>query len=90
MESVREMVQLRDALRAASAVPTSTNIDSLQVAVCAAVDMLRTAGWPVEAIIIEVKRIASAIGLRPEHTATESDLLTNTVRWCIEHYYRST
>ena len=75
----------------------STPLDEnvLKRAVCAFVEEARLAGWSVERVLAEVKRIASADGsplqrARTQGTALGSEsqrVALRAVRWCVEYYY---
>jgi hypothetical protein len=69
-------------------------IDPLRQAISDYVDAHRTAGEPVERIIILLKRVARR-GLDhpgvhpPAHSVTMQDeIIEKTVTFCIHHYYR--
>jgi len=82
------VIALRDGIR------TGAGPEALHEEVCAVVDHLKAAGWPLERVIVAVKRIAADAGLRPTRlvlsaTATlgSSDaLLVRIVQWSIERY----
>ena len=81
--------QLRGAF---SAYPVSEG--DLRSAVCAFVDSARALGWPVERVIIEIKRIAEVEEGPVNRWANSSDRLdgqrvvARAVSWCVEHYFR--
>jgi hypothetical protein len=68
----------------------------VQDAVCDLVDVLKAAGWPVEAIIVLVKQTAADVGLTARGHGVIStarptpakQVLEDAVRLCIEHYYK--
>jgi hypothetical protein len=57
--------------------------------------MMKADGWPPERVIVAVKAIARESGLSPSSNLMiahlkldeQDDLLTSSVRWCIESYY---
>jgi hypothetical protein len=67
----------------------------LRQRVFAAVDELKSTGWPVERIIVRLKEVAIDAGLRASGTAHRSSraagdggaIVDDVVRWCIERYY---
>jgi hypothetical protein len=80
--------QLRSAL-------TGHPIDesSLRVAVCGYVDAAKALGWPVERVIIELKRVAEVENGPVHHSADPADridgqrLVARAVSWSVEHYF---
>jgi len=69
--------------------------DAIRQRVFAAVDELKSMGWPVERIIVRVKQVATEVGLRTSragHRTTRSAgddgaIVDDVVRWCIERYF---
>lgn len=67
---------------------------ALRAAVCAYVDAARAQGWPVERVIIELKRIAESEDgpvNRWSHATDRIDgqrVVARAVSWCVEHYFR--
>ncbi len=74
---------------------SATTEYDLKALVCDYVDVLKTVGFPVERVILSVKRAANEAGWRsssllPKATVNlsgEDKLLADMVRWCIERYY---
>lgn len=68
--------------------------DVLKSAVCAYADEAKRLGWPVERVIIEIKRM-SEIESGPIYRQERSDrtqgqrIVERVVTWCVEHYYRA-
>ena len=67
---------------------------ALQGAVCAYPDEAKRLGWPVERVIIEIKRFSGVEdGLRfrsdPFDRAEGQRVVERVVTWCVEHYYRA-
>ena len=91
MEHLQEVADLKAAFL--TDVDRDTRDRQLRDAVCSLTRTLRTAGWPVEAVIILVKKTASDAGTTYDPlTATLKDArdeqpVERAVRWCIEHYY---
>jgi hypothetical protein len=58
--------------------------------ICAAVDELKTMGWPIERIIVRVKELAAEAGVRlgssPRGRETHP-AIANAVLWCVDRYY---
>ncbi len=50
--------------------------------VCAVVELLQGAGWPLEAIIIQIKQTTAS--LKPE--TDDDNLVAEAMRICIDHY----
>jgi hypothetical protein len=67
----------------------------LKSAVAAYVDDAKAAGWPVERVIIFVKRIAeieqgvAKWSADPLKRSIEQQLVARAVTWCVQHYYWS-
>jgi hypothetical protein len=66
----------------------------LKVAVCDYADEAKSLGWPVERVIIEIKRISEVEEgplYRPEpyDRLQGQRLVERVVTWCVEHYYRA-
>lgn len=80
-------------LRAAFAV-RSIDEAVLETAVCEYADEAKRLGWPVERVIIEIKRF-SEIEEGPLHRPEPYDriqgqrIVERVVTWCVEHYYRA-
>ena len=79
-------------VRAAFARPI--NDEALKAAVCAYADEAKRLGWPVERVIIEIKRISEAEdGLihktDPIDRVEGQRIVERVVTWCVEHYYRA-
>ena len=66
---------------------------ALRNLVCTYADEMKRLGWPVERIIINIKRVGeSEDGLyRLEMTAAERlyvrEMTSRAVTWCVEHYF---
>ena len=66
----------------------------LKAAVCDYVDEAKQLGWPVERVIIEIKRL-SEVGDGSLHRLELYDriqgqrIVERVVTWCVEHYYRA-
>jgi hypothetical protein len=79
-------------VRAAFARPIDDEV--LKAAVCAYADEAKRLGWPVERVIIEIKRISEAAD-GPIHRSDPIDriegqrIVERVVTWCVEHYYRA-
>ena len=93
VDHLPEVAAVRDALMRASFDPVKHE-DEVKSSVCVMVDVLRSAGWPIEAIIVLAKRMATDAGLDvwqyrtpPVWTGDTEDLSRSIVRWCIQHYY---
>jgi hypothetical protein len=63
-------------------------------AVCALVDAAKPLGWPVERLIVEVKRLAEVENgflfrarLSRQARREAEAVLERAVTWCIEHYF---
>jgi hypothetical protein len=96
MSKQSSAVHLRDRTARLRAAFTASSVDesALKVAVCAYVDETKTQGWPVERVIIEIKRIAEVEdgpvyrALRdPIERLKARDLIDRVVKWCIDHYF---
>jgi hypothetical protein len=72
--------------------PIDENV--LKAAVCDYADEAKRLGWPVERVIIEIKRI-SEIEEGPLRRGAPYDriqgqrIVERVVTWCVEHYYRA-
>ena len=87
VEHIPEIGSLHAAMSPASVDPSPRNIEAMREAVYAAVDVLKAAGWPIEAIIVQIKRTGADAGLTSIHRPLGAEtLLRDSVRWCIEHY----
>ena len=80
-------------LRAAFAV-RPIDEDVLKAAVCDYADEAKRLGWPVERVIIEIKRISEVEDgplSRPEpyDRIKGQRIVERVVTWCVEHYYRA-
>jgi hypothetical protein len=72
--------------------PIDDNV--LRTAVCDYADEAKNLGWPVERVIIEIKRIAEIEEgplYRPEpfDRLQGQRIVERVVTWCVEHYYRA-
>ena len=70
------------------------NDEVLKAAVCAYADEAKRLGWPVERVIIEIKRISEAEGglvhrSDPIDRIEGQRIVERVVTWCVEHYYRA-
>lgn len=68
--------------------------DSLKAVVCDYADEAKRLGWPVERVIIEIKRISEIEDgplYRPEpyDRLQGQRIVERVVTWCVEHYYRA-
>ena len=68
--------------------------EALKIAVCAFADEGKRLGWPVERVIIEIKRISEVEDgplYRPEplDRIAGHRIVERVVTWCVEHYYRA-
>lgn len=77
-----------------SRLATASETDVLRQRVCAAVDELKTMGWPIERIIIRLKEVAAEVGLHPTrqaisgpHAIHRDSIIADAVRWTIDRYY---
>jgi hypothetical protein len=92
-----EIVALREAYAGYARSPKRERppLVAFQPLVCSVVDVMKEEGWPPERVIVAVKAIARDAGLSPSsevmlaHFSLDEldDLLTSSVRWCIERYY---
>ncbi|MGH7615800.1 MAG: hypothetical protein ACREPM_01080 [Gemmatimonadaceae bacterium] len=74
-------------MRVAAVMPRVQNARAVRAAVCSLVDVLKVAGWPIEAILIAVKNSA----IEPDSLFVQpiiEPLISPSVQWSIEHYYR--
>jgi hypothetical protein len=56
----------------------------------AAVDELKSMGWPIERVVVRMKELAGEVGVRFGYNASEANrhpALGQAVSWCIERYY---
>ena len=79
-------------VRAAFARPIDDEV--LKAAVCAYADEAKRLGWPVERVIIEIKRISEAadgpiLRSNPIDRIEGQRIVERVVTWCVEHYYRA-
>jgi hypothetical protein len=70
------------------------NDETLKAAVCAYADEAKRLGWPVERVIIDIKRISEVEEgpiYRPEpfDRIEGQRIVERVVTWCVEHYYRA-
>jgi hypothetical protein len=71
--------------------------EQLRSAICAFTSMMKSEGWTAEHVIIAVKQTAAREGvawrsrsqLRREQSSDVTEILSQAVRWCIDHYYAS-
>jgi hypothetical protein len=63
--------------------------------VWAYVDDRKAAGWPVERVLMAIKHMARAAGIKPSTRVIKDERITSTdvllvemVGWCIHRYYR--
>lgn len=80
-------------LRAAFAVRPIDD-EALKAAVSAYADEAKRLGWPVERVIISIKRISEVedgLLYRPDpfDRAEGQRIVERVVTWCVEHYYRA-
>ena len=69
----------------------------LRERVFAAVDELKSMGWPIERVVVRLKEVALEAGFRPARTPSPPSsqphdreaVVSDVVRWCIERYYGS-
>lgn len=100
MQTTDRATELAGALQAQLAdlrapIPARTERD-LQRLVCEYTDVLKQLGFPIERVILSVKRAANEAGWRSSsllpqssiNLSGEDKLLADMVRWCIEQYYR--
>jgi hypothetical protein len=97
MVSRPEIIALREAYTAYAhaAKRDRPSASAIQVLVCAVVDVMKADGWPPERVVVAVKSIAREAGLSPSASlmlrhmqlGEVDELLTSSVRWCIERYY---
>jgi hypothetical protein len=63
---------------------------ALRARICAAVDELKSMGWPIERIIIRMKELGREVGL-PAHVSAHRNereaIISEAVRFCIERYF---
>ena len=62
----------------------------LRLRICAAVDELKSLGWPIERVIVRVKELAAEVGVRLGHTQQKLEdhpAVAKAVLWCVERYY---
>lgn len=74
---------------AASRPVTPAQRAALKERIDAAVDELKSMGWPVERIMIRVKEVAAETGLatRVDPSGRDDNIVSDAIRWCIERYY---
>lgn len=97
MENLPEVATLKSAMQSFVREEGTKGHQALEDAVCVVVDVLKAAGWPVEGIIVLVKKTAREIGyVTTRHSATSTLTIAPAqlavdaaVRACIEHYYKS-
>ena len=70
------------------------NDEVLKAAVCAYADEAKRMAWPVERVIIDIKRISEAAGgamnrTDPIDRMHGQRIVERVVTWCVEHYYRA-
>lgn len=94
-ENAHEVLRGEAALRAAF-LTTPLDEGALRDAVCAYVDDAKHAGWPVERVIVALKR-HSEIEDGPLYRLTRdplqrhvaADVMRRLIKWCIDHYFWS-
>ncbi|MFL5613597.1 MAG: hypothetical protein ACJ796_08055 [Gemmatimonadaceae bacterium] len=63
---------------------------ALRARLCAAVDELKSMGWPIERIIVRIKELGREVGL-PAHLSAHRNereaIMSEAVRICIERYF---
>ena len=62
----------------------------LRARIEAAVDDLKSLGWPIERIVVRIKEVASEVGVRLGHNVHRVDrhpAFAHTVLWCVLRYY---
>jgi hypothetical protein len=97
MNSQPEIVALRESYASFAKAKTRDRASARQIQplVCDAVDAMKADGWPPERVIVAIKALAREVGLVPEpilpvvqETTPGDSLLADSVKWCIEHYYK--
>ena len=68
--------------------------DVLKAAVFGYADEAKRLGWPVERVIIDIKRISEVEEgpIRRPHPFDRAEgqrIVERVVTWCVEHYYRA-
>lgn len=84
VDHVAQFAALRDTIRVAQTTRAAEHRAAMKESVCAVVELLQGAGWPAEAIIVQIKQTTSS--LKPD--TDDDDLVGAAVRICIEHYYQ--
>jgi hypothetical protein len=96
MDHPTEVANLKAALQAAADGSNAEGRKGVESAVRELVDVLKSAGWPIEAIIVQLKKTAAESGLATARANIVADglqtpterLVESAVRVSIEHYYR--
>jgi hypothetical protein len=88
-DTARPFVVSREGNEPTSDVPIAGGAtrNELRAAVTVLVRALRAENLPPEAVLVRVKRIAAAAGLRGDGGDEPAELLTDIVRWSVEAYY---
>ena len=83
--AVREMLETMVTARSV----TPSQRDGFRERVYAAVDELKSMGWPIERIIVRMKEVAAESGLatRFDRVPRENDIVSDAVKWSIERYF---
>lgn len=82
-------------LAARSDVLGASDKAGLRERVFAAVDELKSMGWPIERVVVRLKEVAREVGFRPARNPSPTPsqphdreaVVGDVVRWCIERYY---
>jgi hypothetical protein len=88
-DTARPLVVSREGNEPTSDVPIagSATRSELRAAVTVLVRALRAENLPPEVVLVRVKRIAAAAGLRGDGGDEPAELLADIVRWSVEAYY---
>src|SRR5438045_3576226 len=69
---------------------SDADADMLRGRIEAAVDDLKSLGWPIERIVVRIKELAGEVGVRLGHNPHQVDrhpALAKAVLWCVIRYY---
>jgi hypothetical protein len=82
MLHIREVAAVRIALLSLDGTSPLSDRE-VESAICRMVDVLKDAGWPIEAIVVELKKHLD--GVAPSDR--RQIIHRKSVRWCIKHYF---
>ena len=78
------------AIAASGEAPNAASMAALRARLCAAVDELKSMGWPIERIIVRMKELGREVGLPANVSAYRNEreaIISEAVRFCIERYF---